>query len=138
MTAGKILYSLLSADSTLATLLGTSTSTSGMKKIYPMLAPQKETAPFVIYTQISESPDQCAQGMAVRNIYIQVDAWAATPDAVYDIAERILSVLDNYAGTVATYNVDNILLENQQDSAETDLDPPLFGRQMEFKLRVTI
>ncbi len=138
MIAGKIIYALLSADSTLTTLLGASSSTSGMKKIYPMIAPQKESAPFVVYSQITEEPDHCAQGMSVRNVYMQIDAWAATPDAVYAIAERIITALDGHAGTVATYNVDNILLESQQDVVETDLDPPLYGRQIEFLIRVLI
>ena len=138
MTVGAIIFDQLSNDATLGTLLGDSASTSGMSKIYPDIAPQKENAPFIVYSQISETPDHCAQGLSVRNVYVQVDTWAITPDANYNIAERVLTVLNNTSGTIATYNVDNILFVNQQDAVEDDLDPPLFGRQMEFKIRILL
>lgn len=138
MNTDKIIYALLSADATLLTLLGASTSTVGLNKIYPGIAPQKETAPFVVYSQVSESPDHCAQGTAVRVAYCQVDAWALTPDDADTIAERVITTLNGQSGTIATYNVDNILLENKQHSFEPDLDPPLYGRQIEFLIRVLV
>lgn len=138
MNFSEIIFSILSADSTLTSLLGASASTAGMKKIYPDHAPQKESAPFVVYSQVSEAPDHAAQGLKVRNVMVQVDAWAAKPADAATISERIITLLDGYAGTVEGYNVDNILFENNNTGYEPDLDPPLYGRQIEFKMRITL
>lgn len=133
---GDAIFSILSADATLTTLLGTSTSTSGMKKIYPQVAPQRETAPFVVYTNYATPTDHAAQGLKVKRHYIQIDAWATSPDTVQTIAARIITLLESYTGTAAGYVIDNILLEDEQDAFEPDLDPPLFGRQIEFVIRI--
>lgn len=132
----KITYTLLAADATLLGLLGVSSSTSGLKKIYPTIAPQREKAPFITYSQVSEGPEHCAQGLAVRAAYVQVDCWAADPLSAATLAERVVTVLSQHAGTVAGHNVDNILFENQSSTFEPDLDEPLYGKQVEFQIRV--
>lgn len=133
---GDAIFAILSADSTLNTALGTSTSTSGMKKIYPLVAPQNETAPFVVYSNYTTPTDYSAQGLKVKRYFIQIDAWANSPDTVATIAARIITLLESYAGTAGGYTIDNILLEDEQDAFEPDLDPPLFGRQIEFVIRI--
>lgn len=132
---GDAIFSILSGDATLTTALGASSSTAGMKKIYPNVAPQTETAPWLTYSVYASPPDHSAQGRKVQRHYIQIDAWATSPDTAATLSSRIITLLDGYAGTVAGFQIDNILLEDEQDAFEPDLDPPLFGRQVEIVIR---
>lgn len=137
MAIGTAIFSILTADSTLNTLLGASTSTAGMKKVYPQIAPQTETPPFITYSVYATVPDHCTDGLAVKRHYVQIDVWSTSPDTSATIAARVLTLLNQYKGTVSGQKIDNILLQDEQDSLEPDLDPPLFGKQIDFSIRET-
>ena len=135
---GAALFEILDADATLGTLLGDSGSTSGMTKIYPGIAPQNETAPFITYQRISTPPDLCKEGLKVLNHRYQVNVWDDNPDDTSTLADRVRVVLQDAAGTYATAKIQCINFDGDQDDVETSLDPPLFGRMLDFIIRETL
>ena len=135
---GTAIFTILSADSTLTTLLGTSGSTAGMVKIYPGIAPQHETPPFLTYQRISTPPDLCKEGLKVLNHHYQVNAWDDSPDDLNTIADRVRTVLQNTAGTYASAVIQCINFDGDTDEIEETLDPPIFGRAMDFIIRQTL
>lgn len=133
---GRVIFTILSADSTLNTALGASTSTTGQKKIYPNMAPQNETAPYIVYQRSTTQPDFCKEGMPIVLHYYTVAAFAANPDTLNTIANRIVTLLNNQAGTYGTTVVTGIKYNNDQDEI-FELEPVLFAREIEFEIRET-
>lgn len=138
MNAAKIIFHILSEDTDVTTALGASAVNGSMVKIYRHVAPQKETAPFITFSQIPSSGDQTAPGLKVRTVKYMVNCWAATPDAADTIAELAITALDNVSGTVDGLKFDNILYLNDDEAFVPNLDPPLYGRQIEFQIRIAL
>lgn len=135
---GTALFTILTADSTLNALLGTSASTAGMKKVFPGFAPQHETPPFLTYQRISTPADLCKEGLVVLNHHYQINAWDENPDTVNTIADRVRVVLQDVAGTYAGAVIQCINFDGDTDDVEEQLDPPVYGRMMDFIIRETL
>lgn len=138
MNAGKIIFYILANSAPITAALGTSSVNVAHKKVYRIIAPQRETAPFITYQQVGEVPDQSAQGLKVRTPFFQVSVWATTPDIADTISELCITALDNVSGTVDSLKFDNILYTNNQETIEPNLDPPLYGRLLEFQIRISL
>lgn len=131
---GRAIFTILGADATLAASLGASTSQTGQKKIYPNIAPQNETAPYIVYQRSNTETNWCKEGMPVVMHYYIVAAFAADPDTLNTISNRIVTLLNNQSGTYGSTKVTGITYQNDQDEI-FELEPVLFARELEFEIR---
>lgn len=84
------IYSLLNADTTIESLVG--------EKIYPLIAGENETLPYIVYQVLSDVRDHDLQnicGMAIANI--QVSCWANSYANVISLKDAVLDCLDNFS-----------------------------------------
>ena len=131
---GRAIYTILSSDSTLTSLLGASGSTAGHKKIYPNYAPQNEVAPYIIYERTDTEPIHCKEGLPVVNHFFQVSCFAENPDSLNTIAERVILLLNGFTGTYGSTLVTGCLYDNDRDMVY-DLEPILYSREIDFEIR---
>ena len=116
MSAGKAIYSLLSASTTLAGLVST--------RIYPGIAPFDTAYPHIIFTTIDDVPHQCmGSTFGMRESGVQVDVYAADPQltVLHNILDRVETILHNYSGSTSGVDVATILLENEQPDLVEDI-----------------
>jgi len=91
-------------------------------RIYPLVAAQTATLPYLVYTRIDGDPDHhmsAESGFATMRM--QIDAYAASYTAVKALANLVRLALNGYQGTVTagenSVNIGSIRLENDQDIA---------------------
>lgn len=120
-------YTILSGDSNVTGQVGT--------RIYPMNAPQNPQFPFVVF-EISQDPEYTKDG-AASVIYTDLDIYiycTGSPRTNDTIADVIKTALDQYSGTVAGHDIDNILWQDTRDTLwNPDLDEYQLG--MSFRIR---
>jgi hypothetical protein len=83
-------------------------------------------------------PTQAAPGLKVRTVKYLVNIWAVSPDTCDTIAELCITALDNVNGEVGGLKFDNILYTADDEAFVPNLDPPLYGRQLEFQIRIAL
>lgn len=104
MLAEKVVYALLSADATLASLVGS--------RIYPVVLPQDKTLPALTYEVISANEREvidAASTYAVVDTHIQITGLASTYAGCKAIMEAARSALLYFAGTIEGVYVPIIL-----------------------------
>lgn len=120
-------YTILSGDSNVTDEVST--------RIYPMNAPQNPTFPFVIF-EISQDPEYTKDGAAPL-VYTDLDIYIyckGSPRANDTIADVLKTALDQYSGTVAGHEIDNILWQDTRDTLwNPDQDEYQLG--MSFRIR---
>jgi len=100
----------MSIESALVTYLESKTEITNLvsTRIYPVLAPQNTTSPYITYQMISDSPNYCTSGDAKLNeARIQINAFdeiasGATGNSyktVKQIQEALRDVLSGFRGT---------------------------------------
>jgi len=88
------LRALLLADTAISAAVGGS-------RIYPVLLPQGQRLPSIVYHRVSGIGDHHMQGPSGLNQpRIQIDCWAQSQDAAVSLADLVKSKLDGFAGTV--------------------------------------
>lgn len=102
----------LNADAGLTALVGT--------RIFPVLAPQGVTAPYVIFARAgaARSSTTCGTDKKVAGTW-QFDAYAKTYKTAAQIARALRLALIDYTGLMGDTPVDRVFLET-----EFDLDDP--------------
>lgn len=105
------LYEYLAATSGITSLVST--------RIYPVLAPQGGSLPYVVMTQVSSEHIRHTTGRAqVARTRMQFDAYAGTSPAVQSVADALRVALDMYTGTMgatAQVVVQRVFLESMRD-----------------------
>lgn len=96
------------------TTIYTALSSLASGKVYPLVAPEKVTAPYIVYSRISSTPENTLDGGATIDLVrIQVDTYANTYSAVKLLAESVRSALEGSAAKAT--------LQTDQDLFEPDL-----------------
>jgi hypothetical protein len=89
------LFTHLSADAGVSALV--------VARIYPMLAPESPTYPFIVYHAISETVPYAMGGPGstdvVRRRY-QFDCYGVDPTTARKVAAAVTTALDRFSGTV--------------------------------------
>lgn len=99
---------------TIETTIYTALSSLASGKVYPLVAPEKITAPYIVYSRISSTPENTLDGGATIDLVrIQVDTYANTYSAVKSLAESVRSALEGSAAKAT--------LQTDQDLFEPDL-----------------
>lgn len=101
--------SALVADASVAAIVGT--------RVYPVIAPATADIPFITWRRSGVQRQHTLAGpMGMPTVILTVDLYAATYEAVRDLADKVRLVLDGY-GTAETESivVKNVSLDNEVD-----------------------
>lgn len=109
---GKAIYSILSNNSAIAGYVGT--------KIFPVIIPQETTLPIIVYER-SGNANYTRDGISTNDSNLDITILSSKYTESVDIAQSVLTALNNYHGTVQGINVIDIRLtsvsETYQDEA---------------------
>ena len=110
------LRSFLLADSTLAIAVGG-------ERIFPVVLPQGQREPSIVYNRISAIGDHTMQGTSgLARPRFQIDAWAATHNAADELARLIKEALDGYSGLMGTVTVQGAFFDTARDDYQADIN----------------
>lgn len=109
ISVNKHIYQLLSSDSGLTTMVD--------NKIYPLVAEESVTYPFVIFTKESVSGNYSKDFLVNDTVTISVVVAASNYFQTVNIAERIRAILENYRdGYFLSILLDNVTEEFIEDA----------------------
>lgn len=127
MTAGRYFYAKLTADSGVTDLVGT--------RIYPVIAPQDPTLPYVTYTTAGEPADlNKTQAATADNVTLVGRAWATTYTACEDIEIAVRAAVDFVKGTAGGATIDFCQYVGYSEGIEEGSE--IFFRQFTYVFRV--
>lgn len=110
---GKVLYTLLTADSTLTGLVSS--------RIYPWPLPQANAFPAIAYI-IEEKPVmRCDGGTRIIMADVTVGIFADTLLQAETIGTHVVRILDLQKGSIAGVDVQSIMLNNGEDDFDEEL-----------------
>ncbi len=123
----------LAGESTITDIIGTSPV-----RLYPLIAEQGASLPYIVYQQISGVRDYTMDGPSgyVDSRY-QIICWAATYGAAKRLFEAVRKFFNGYHATVLNRKIQYIAFENELDRYEK---PPCvdaiarFGKQTDVKI----
>lgn len=109
ISVNKHIYQLLSSDSGLTSMVD--------NKIYPLVAEESVTYPFVIFTKESVSGNYSKDFLVNDTVTISVVVAASNYFQTVNIAERIRAILENYRdGYFLSILLDNVTEEFIEDA----------------------
>jgi hypothetical protein len=134
-TLNESLYAHLINDTDVAALVST--------RVYPGVAPDDATLPYITYGQTGAQHTHHHAGAAgERRVLKQIACWATSMSAAEDLAEKVRVSMHGKTGTFGsglfTIDVDEILLMNDPHTfvppRAGDDRPPAWGSMMEFAI----
>lgn len=106
------LWHAITNDGTISGLIGA--------RLYPGLAPQNVTYPFVTFNTVSNSDENCHDGpVGIPETRIQFDILADTPDETEQIKDGLYILLHGLTGLIGSGSTTEI--ETSRFDNETDL-----------------
>ena len=130
MEIGKAIYNILSGTLAISNKVGT--------KIFPNVATQSESFPFIIYDVQSDSPEDTKDGVANLDITnMMVSAYSDTYSNATEIGSSIRDALDRYSGTVNGVVINTIVFEGYNDAFD-DMSgrDGIYRKSLDFKIRI--
>ncbi len=121
------LHSHLAADAGVSALVAA--------RIYPLWAPQKPTAPYVVYSRINtERLHHLSGSSALANPHFQFDVFAETFADMVAVAAALRAALDNYSGGMGSpvLTVGSVMVVDERDTFEPDTG--LYHDQLDFSI----
>ena len=105
------IYDLLDNDATLTSRIGS--------RIYPMVAPQDETYPYIVYQTISDQTSEVVEGASgTANGRVQIASWALTYREAHQLDEEVRAAVQGYRGTNAGVFIASILPGSGRDTMQ--------------------
>tara|TARA_Y100000310_G_scaffold323436_1_gene383762 strand:- start:401 stop:814 length:414 start_codon:yes stop_codon:yes gene_type:complete len=105
-------------------------------RLYPVLAPQKVTRPFVVYRRVSGLRVQSHQGASGLSFdRFQFSAWDddyVQTTGARMVSEQIRLALEGYAGTILGVRIDGILMVTELDTHDEETE--LYGVISDFEV----
>tara|TARA_R110002020_G_scaffold451901_1_gene666118 strand:- start:9863 stop:10327 length:465 start_codon:yes stop_codon:yes gene_type:complete len=114
------IYTLLTSDTDITDIIG--------DNVYPVLAPQNITGPYIRFQTITQLPDrQLIAASTLQHSRIQIDGYVREGNAtsspyfiIKDLMNKIRLALDGYRGDVvidggSTVHIDSLSLLNSED-----------------------
>lgn len=127
MTIGKAIYTLLVTDGTISAAVG--------NRIYPDMAAQQATFPFIVYQVIGNVPTDTKDGTSkLDSVRVQIDTYANTYTSAQDISDRVRVVCDRHTGETSGVMIDSIRYDNEMNLGP-DMDQHVFGVSQEYVIR---
>ena len=108
MTVEAAIYSILTGDATVSSLVGT--------RIYPVMAPQDAVLPGIVYKRIStDRLSALSADIGVAEARFQFDCYAATFDQAKIVSEAVRGALQRYKGTAGGTTIRDTVMEDEDD-----------------------
>lgn len=108
-------------------------------RIYPNVAPQNVTFPFLVYETISSTRETAMvdDPGVVRRVY-QLTAYGLTSDVVASVIEACRAAVQRTRGTYAAVEVLDVLLEGEADFFTDAITPDgrhgVYGRTLDVQM----
>ena len=94
----------------------------GGTRVFPVVLPQGQTEPSIVYNRISNVGDHHMQGASgLSRPRMQIDAWAQTHDAAAYLADLIKEALDGYSGLMGSVVVQGAFFDTEREDFNADL-----------------
>jgi hypothetical protein len=112
----KAIIDILNKSSHVTNAVGLN-SEGNKAKVYPVVTPQSESAPFVNVRESGRDAIQCKGSATTEyNYSISVVCYAESYEEVNNIADAVQLSLDNQKGTFGGQNVKSMKYQSRQDS----------------------
>lgn len=127
MNAGKAIYNILTADQTLAAIVGT--------RIYPEVAPEDVTTPFVVYSVQSVDPIRVKNSTSTLDT-ANFEVYTSSIDygEAMDINDAVRTAMERRGGNFSDVAIDSI--EYIDENVEMDRETREYLSEMRFRLRI--
>lgn len=106
-------------------------------RVYPRIAPQNPTKPYVTFQKIGGEAPAPAMGASagLRSQLVQFDAWAETYLGGHAVMEAVRGALERYSGTHGGVELHHIFVEREPtDDFEDEATPNLHHASMDFRV----
>lgn len=93
------------------------------QKIYPFAAPQLPALPFVLYQSLDPQVfDDIQYRAGLFYTPVQLDCYAMTPEAAWEISEELRKALQGYSGVHLNVTIRGIRFESRADGFEKEVE----------------
>jgi len=124
---GKAIYSKLYGTANISAIVG--------NRIYPDMATQDATYPFIVYTVDGTDPTDVKDSVSPLDIVnVSIAMYADTYSVVTDLAEKIRTALDRMTGTFEGMVIQGCRFSGQS-SGDMHLDKHIFVIEQEYRFR---
>ena len=128
MKVGAAIYSLLVNDSAVAAIVGT--------RIYPELAEEGASAPYIVYSVVSNTPSDTKEGTPIDEAQLEIFSVGNTYAAANDLADKVRAALDRKSQiVVGTVTVQSIHYTNEVVEVSEKRD--LYISVQDYTTRIT-
>ena len=128
MKVGAAIYSLLVNDSAVSALVGT--------RIYPELAEEGASAPYIVYSVVSNTPSDTKEGTPIDDAQLEIFSVGNTYAAANDLADKVRAALDRKSQiVVGTVTVQSIQYTNEVVEVSEKRD--LYISVQDYTTRIT-
>lgn len=128
MKVGAAIYSLLVNDSAVSALVGT--------RIYPELAEEGASAPYIVYSVVSNTPSDTKEGTPIDEAQLEIFSVGNTYAAANDLADKVRAALDRKSQiVVGTVTVQSIQYSNEVVEVSEKRD--LYISVQDYTTRIT-
>jgi len=128
MKVGAAIYSLLVNDSAVSAIVGT--------RIYPELAEEGASAPYIVYSVVSNTPSDTKDGTPIDEAQLEIFSVGSTYAAANDLADKVRAALDRKSQiVVGTVTVQSIHYTNEVVEVSEKRD--LYISVQDYTTRIT-
>lgn len=128
MKVGAAIYSLLVNDSAVSAIVGT--------RIYPELAEEGASAPYIVYSVVSNTPSDTKDGTPIDEAQLEIFSVGSTYAAANDLADKVRAALDRKSQiVVGTVTVQSIHYTNEVTEVSEKRD--LYISVQDYTTRIT-
>ncbi len=128
MKVGAAIYSLLVNDSAVSAIVGT--------RIYPELAEEGASAPYIVYSVVSNTPSDTKDGTPIDEAQLEIFSVGNTYAAANDLADKVRAALDRKSQiVVGTVTVQSIHYTNEVTEVSEKRD--LYISVQDYTTRIT-
>ena len=130
MEIGKAIYNILSTNSDVSTLVGT--------RIFPNVAPQTTTFPFIIYDVTGVQPNDTKDGASTLDTNdVMISCYSETYSEASNLAKKIRIAMDRITeAEYATIKIQSSQFQSYNDIFDdTSGDAGIYRKALDFEIR---
>lgn len=113
MKVGLAIHAITTGDSAVNSAVG--------GRIYPELAPEGASMPYLVYSVVSNSPSDAKDGTPIDEAQIELFSVASTYSAANDLADKVRAAMDRKAITVSVSAGDIVVQSCQYTNEVTEV-----------------
>jgi hypothetical protein len=101
MKVGLAIRGMMQDDATVSALVGI--------RVYPELAPEGVSMPYLVYSVVSNSPSDAKDGTPIDEAQVELYSVASTYSAANDLADKVRAAMDRKSKTVSVAEGDVVV-----------------------------